>query len=709
MTESTLLHNVARLFNIQTIFYDVFGRLMQPPPEAILRVLRILGAPVERMDDLADALRQHRQFLWRRGIDPVIVAWDGAPIRLKLRLPSPLAALEPRYRIALESGEVFEGKGQTDSRTNTVERSIEGVGYVTQWINLPEKLPLGYHSLHLQFGDRTFESYVLSSALQSYGAADAEARRWGLFCPLYAFASQKSWGAGSFADLKRLIGFTRQRGGDFVGTLPLLATFLDEPFNPSPYAPVSRLFWNEFYLDVPRIPEFQRCPVARAMIRSSGFQSELERLRAAPLIEYRQLMALKRSTLEALLQTLMNRASKRRAAFERFIETHPQAQDYAAFRAKVEREGKAWELWETSHRDGRLEAGDYDERSKQYHLYVQWQAEEQMDALAEKAKTGEPALYLDFPLGVNRDGYDVWRERSVFALEASGGAPPDDFFTKGQNWGFPPLRPEGLRQQGYRYYIQCLRHHLRHARMLRIDHVMGVHRLYWIPHGFASTQGVYVHYPAEEFYAILSLESHRYHAQIVGENLGTVPPYVNNALAEHRIHGMHVSQFCVTADPQRALPEVARDAVASLNTHDTPTFAGFWQEMDIEDRLALELLSPPEAQILRQQRVSARKALIIFLKSQGWLKEDAPEPLDILRAWLAQLAKGDAYLVLVNLEDLWLEPLPQNVPGTWEERPNWKRKASVLFEQIRKSDSITAILKAIDEIRRRAPRPNSPV
>jgi 4-alpha-glucanotransferase len=701
MTLRNLLHNVARLFNTQTIFYDAFGCLREAPPEAVLRVLRILGAPVERMDDLADALRQRRQFLCRRGMDPVMVAWDGAPLWLKLRLPRPLAALELRYRIDLESGEFLEGKCQRDSRTKPVEQSIERVDYVTQWIHLPEKLPLGYHSLHLQADGCTFDAYVLSSALQSHGAANAEVRRWGLFCPLYAFASQKSWGAGNFSDLKRLIDFASQMGGDFVGTLPLLATFLDEPFNPSPYAPVSRLFWNEFYLDVTRIPEYQRCPAARAMIHSSLFQNELERLRAAPLIEYRQLMALKRRVLEELLHTLMNRASKRKSAFEHFIETHPQAQDYAAFRAKVEREGKPWELWEAAHRDGKLEAGDYDERSKQYHLYVQWQAEEQMHALAEKTRAGGAALYLDFPLGVNSDGYDVWRERPVFALGASGGAPPDDFFTKGQNWGFPPFRAEGLRQQGYRYYIQCLRHHLRHAGMLRIDHVMGLHRSYWIPHGFAPSEGVYVHYPAEEFYAILSLESRRYQAEIVGENLGTVPPYVDTALAKHRIHPMHVSQFCVTDDPQRPLPEIARDAVASLNTHDTPTFAGFWQGGDIQDRLSLELLSPSEAEGLLQQRASAREALITFLKSRGWLKEDAAEPLAILRAWLSQLSSGDAYLVLVNLEDLWLEPLPQNVPGTWAERPNWKRKASMSFEHVRKSDSVTAILKAIDEIRRR--------
>jgi 4-alpha-glucanotransferase len=702
MTERNLLHNVARLFNIQIDLYDGLGRLMQPPPEAILRVLNFLGAPVEHMDDLAGALRQRRQFLMQRAIEPVVVAVDGGPLRLKLRLPGPLAAAEPRYRIDLESGEFFEGKCQSDFRFKPVERCLEGGRYVAQWIIIPEKLPLGYHRLHLQVGALTFDSYVLSSPLQTYGATTANPRPWGLFCPLYALASEKNWGAGNFSDLETLIDLTGQMGGDFVGTLPSLSTFLDEPFNPSPYAPVSRLFWNEFYLDVTRILELQRSPVARLMLHSSGFQTDLENLRAAPWIEYRPAMALKRRVLEELLHTLMRRASKRRTNFERFIETHPQAQDYAAFRAKVEREGTPWELWPEAHRDGTLSAGDYDEKAKQYHLYVQWQAEEQMHALAEKSKAGGPALYLDFPLGVNRDGYDVWRERQVFALDASGGAPPDSFFTKGQNWGFPPLQPEGLRQQGYRYYIACLRHHLQHAGMLRIDHVMGLHRLFWIPRGFGPSEAVYVHYPADEFYAILSLESHRHQVQIVGENLGTVPPYVNTALAKHRIHGMHVSQFCLRADPQCAIQEPAHDEVASLNTHDTPTFAGFWQEKDIEDRLALGLLSSQQSQIERQQRASIREALITYLKSRGWLEGESPEPLAIMRAWLSQLATGDAYLLLLNLEDLWLEPLPQNVPGTWEERPNWKRKARFSLDEIRKMDSVTEILKAIDEIRSRA-------
>lgn len=700
MTEKRLLHTLARFYNIQTIFWDAFGNLIQSPPESILGVLRILGAPVEQMDDLADALRQRRHFLYQRAIDPVLVAWNGGPLRLKLRVPSQFAAAEPRYRIVLENGELLEGSCHKDRETRPAERSVEGVRYVTQVVLVPEKLPLGYHQLHFEIAGLGFDSHCLSSPLQAYRAEEGRARQWGLFCPVYAISSAQTWGAGNFSDLQGLADFANQRGGHFVGTLPLLSAFLDEPFNPSPYAPVSRLFWNEFYLDISSIPELQRSPAAKAMIHSAGVQTDLQSLRAAPMIDYRRLMALKRKVLEELLRCLMSQACERRESFEQFAAADPVAQDYAAFRAKVERERKPWEHWRAANRDGRLEAADYDENDKQYHLFVQWQAREQMRALADKARAGGPSLYLDFPLGVNRDGYDVWREREVFGLNASGGAPPDGFFTKGQDWGFPPLHPEGLRQQGYRYYIECLRHHLRHAGMLRIDHVMGLHRFYWIPHGFAATQGVYVRYRAEEFYAILTLESHRHEAQIVGENLGTVPPYVNASLAKHKIHGMHVSQFTVSANPANALAEAPDGTVASLDTHDTPTFAGFWNGDDIHDRMALGLLSTPEGDRQRRDRAASREAVTAYLRAHGWLEEEEPEPLAVLRAWLCYLANGNADLVLVNLEDLWLEPLPQNVPGTWEERPNWKRKAQFSLEQIHQMDTVAEILKTIDQLRK---------
>jgi 4-alpha-glucanotransferase len=692
------LHGLARLYKVQTAHYDGFGRRVEPPREAIFSVLRMLGAPVERMEDLADALRQRRQFLWRQTIEPVIVAWDGGPLSFNLRLPGQLAEAPVHHRVVLESGESVDGACRDDVRRRPAQRCIEGVPFVTRRVTLAQPLPFGYHHLYLRIGDLDIESYLFSAPSQTFASGESGAKRWGLFCPLYALASERSWGAGDFTDLESLAAFTGSLGGALVGTLPLLAAFLDEPYNPSPYAPVSRLFWNEFFLDIERIPELPHCPAARSII-STGFVTELNRLRAQPLVDYRQSMALKRRVLEALAGWLLSQASERRACFERFVASHPMAQDYAAFRAKAERERKPWHQWSEAARGGTLRAEDYDESVKQYHLYVQWQAHEQLGALAQKARSGGTALYLDFPLGVNRDGYDVWRERANFALEADGGAPPDGLFIKGQNWGFPPLHPEAIRRQGYRYYIQCLRNHLRYAGLLRLDHVMGLHRLYWIPRGFAACEGVYVHHRPDEFYAIVSLESHRQGAQIAGENLGTVPPYVNAAMAEHKIFGLYVGQFGVGADPQNAISPIPRSAVVSLNTHDTATFAGFWAGGDIRDRVELGLLTEEQAAAERGYRNAQKDALIRYLRSQGRLPDGEADPLAVLKAWLCHLSASGVELLLVNLEDSWLEALPQNVPGTWEERPNWRRKARHGLAAMRSLPSLLDILAAVDHTR----------
>jgi 4-alpha-glucanotransferase len=208
-----------------------------------------------------------------------------------------------------------------------------------------------------------------------------------------------------------------------------------------------------------------------------------------------------------------------------------------------------------------------------------------------------------------------------------------------------------------------------------------------------------VRYPAEEFFAVLNLESHRYRARIVGENLGTVPPAVNATMAKHKILGMHVAQFGVTGDPNHALDPVPEHAVASLNTHDTPTFAGFWTGADIGDRRELGLLTDEGTAKEHEVRARQRAALITYLKTGGWLETESADAEAVLRAWLSHLAAGNAEFLLINLEDLWLEPLPQNVPGTWDERPNWKRKTRYSLEQIRELPAVRETLKAIDERR----------
>ena len=701
MSETRQLRLLARLFGVQQSYYDVGGQLRQAIPDALLRVLRMLGAPVVKMSDVGGALRERQQYLFQQTMDPVVVVWDGDSAGLKLRVPRRWARAELKGVIALESGETVECALPDDPSAKPFERVIEGTSYVTRRVTISSSLPLGYHRLRLHIDALATEHYLFVAPPRAFGGKPTAKKSWGLFCPLYALSSAKSWGVGDFSDLNSLLDFVGELGGAAVGTLPLFSGFLAEPFNPSPYAPVSRLFWNEMFLDVQAIEEFDHCLAARSMIHSTIFAAELENLRAAAQVDYRRVMRLKREVLNELFRCLLKQPSERRARFERFCATHSLAQDYAAFYAKTDGERKSWQQWDGPSRDGKLRSGDYVEHLKQYHLFVQWLADSQVRALGAKTKSGGPALYLDFPLGVNRDGYDVWRERDVFALNASGGAPPDDFFVKGQNWGFPPLHPEGLRRQGYRYYINCVRHHLAYAKMLRIDHIMGLHRFYWVPDGLAPSEGVYVRYPAEEFFAVLNIESHRFRAQIVGENLGTVPAAVNAALARHNISGMHVGQFGVTCDPKQALHPVPERAVASLNTHDTPTFAGFWTGADVADRRDLGLLTDEAAAREREVRSRQRAALTAYLKTSGLLGDKTPDAAAVLRAWLAHLAASNTDFLLINLEDLWLEALPQNVPGTWDERPNWRRKARYSLEQIRELPGLRATLLMIDQLRKR--------
>ena len=698
MAARNALNQLARLYNIQSAYHDGLGILRRAPAEAILRVLQVLGAPLHRLDDAPDARRQRHQELWQRVIEPVVVVWENQPAILRTRVPSRLANATASFSIILENGATLAGTLGDDSISTSVTREVEGARFVTRRLVGLGQIPSGYHRLKLRIGELEVDGDLICAPPQAY-APPENTKRWGLFCPLYALRSSRDWGAGNFSDLRRLIDYTAGFGGHAVATLPMLASFLDEPFNPSPYAPVSRLFWNEFYLDVESIAELEHCTEAKSLL-SAGFVAELRRLRNAPLVPYRNTMARKREILEALLRCLLNSSSQRRSEFEIFIAGHPIAQDYAEFRAKSEGERKVWFAWPAENRQGRLRSEDYDAFRKLYHLYVQWQCAEQMAEVAARARHRGTALYLDFPLGVNPDGYDVWRHQDLFALGISGGAPPDELFTGGQNWGFPPLHPESIRVHGYRYYGDCLRHHMRSAGMLRIDHVMGLHRAYWVPDGFSATDGVYVHYRAPEFYAILNLESHRHQVQIVGENLGTVPEAVNTTLARRKIFGMHVGQFGISSDPNRALDATPADAVASLNTHDTATFMGFWQEKDIDDRIALGLLGNQQAESARRYRAAQRDALIAYLRSQGFIGEQSSEA-DVLRGWLTFLAAQPAQFLLINLEDLWLEPTPQNVPGTWQERPNWQRKARYSLEDIGSQAALHDLLQTISDIRNR--------
>lgn len=695
------LRALARAYGVQTAWHDILRRRREASPETLLAILRALGAPVAGAADVPAALRDRERAVWARVCDPVVVAWAGAPAEIVLRLPEARADGRILGRLRLEGGESRDMEWDLSRSPAANGARVEGGRYVTKGVFLPAGIPHGYHGLTVEVGSASCEALVISAPLRAWTAPAGEGgRAWGVFVPLYALRSERGSGSGDLTDLEGLLEWTAGLGGSVVGTLPLLSAFLTEPFHPSPYSPASRLFWNEFYVDPSRLAELRDCPAAQALMASPSFAAVLRELRASPRVDYRRGMALKREALREMASTFFAGGAERQGAFRAFLEEDPAVEDYAAFRAAGDRQRSPWPAWPSPLREAVVSPADYDDGDRRYHLYVQWAFHEQFGGIAARARGRGQSVYLDLPLGVSYDSYDVWRHRPLFALESSAGAPPDDFFVQGQDWGFPPMHPERIREDGYRYYRACLRHQLRYAGILRIDHVMGFHRFFWVPKGMGPKEGAYVRYRAEEFYAILALESHRHRARIVGEDLGTVPPYVRPAMARHGVGRMFVVQFGLEPDSAKALRPVPAGALACVNTHDMPTFASYWDGLDIEDRVALGLLDREAEGRERSRRRALKDALCAFLRAKGRLGGSAAGAGEALRACLAYLAASPAETVILNLEDLYLETEPQNVPGTWTERPNWMRKMRHPFEEVREMPRALEALREVDRLRR---------
>ena len=701
-----LLHKLAYLYGVQTAYYDANHHRHQASAEALLTILRLLGASVGTFHDVPSAWREQRQKLWQQSLQPVTVSWDGEPLTIQVRLPSTAAEAIFSGQLTLETGERQSLEWWGSKLPVTRAEEVGGIQYVVKNLTLPGRRPWGYHRLTLEVAGTLAETLIIAAPAKAYIPSErVRERMWGVFLPLYALHSEKSYGSGDSSDLEALMGWVAELGGNVVATLPLLASFLDEKFVPSPYSPSSRLLWNELYLDITKVPELQECPPAQVLLGSSPFQEEIKTLRRLPLVDYNRQIALKRRVLEELSHFFFAHATERLKALRRFAGAHPVVEDYACFQATCESRGSSWQSWPEPLREGVLSEGDYSEETKRYHLYVQWLAHHQLKDLSKIAHDKEILLYLDLPLGVNPNGYDVWRERNVFAIGVSTGAPPDAVFTKGQNWGFPPLHPEKIRGQGYRYTIACLQNNLRYAGILRIDHIMNLHRLYWIPNGLDAGQGVYVRYRAEELYAILTLESCRNKVILVGEDLGTVPPEVRPAMTQHGLQRMYVIHYELISSPQTAPRRPPPNSVASLNTHDMPPFASLWQSLDIKERLTLGLLDRSTARLERKTRRAIRETVVNYFYRKGWTKEATPDAQAVLRACIAFLSASPARVVLVNLEDLWLETQPQNVPGTIGSYPNWRRKARYSLEEFCQMSQVLDTLWEADHLRKREGQP----
>ena len=691
------LRELARSCGVQLGYRDATGRPRRASRETLVAVLGALGVPVDREADAAKALRIRSERHWARVVEPVVVAWNGGPAELRLRLPAASAVRPVPFRISRETGEELR------SSWDPTALPVAGTSgsHVELRATLPGGLPLGYHRLEVDpTGPAGLTcSTVISAPIRAPSPAQ---RSWGVFLPLYALRSERDWGVGDLTDLEALARWAADAGAGFVATLPLLAASLDEPFEPGPYDPASRLFWNELYVDVTRAPGLERVPESRAAIDDPRTRATIDRFRHGDLVDLRGAMALKRSVLEPLAAAFFAEPGiGDREAFDRFERATPALEAYARFAAARDRFRAPWWAWPAPMRDGAIDERDADPDRVRYHRYVQWVAASQLEAVAGSARARGVGLHLDVPVGVSRSSFDVWRDRDAFALEAGGGAPPDPFAAEGQDWGFPPLHPERIREDGYRYPIACLRHVLRFASAVRIDHVMGLHRLYWVPRGMDARDGAYVRYRSEELSAIVTLEAERAGAVVVGEDLGTVPAAVRRAMGRHGLHRTYVLGFALTVRPEETPMAVPERSFAAIETHDMAPFAAYWSGADIDERVALGVLDPEAAERERADRAALRVALLASPALARWLPDaEDPDPAEVLGACLRYLAASPARAVIVNLEDLWGETRFQNLPPAGDRYPSWRRRARYPVEAFGRLPGVLDTLEAMDRLRK---------
>ncbi|MGI2335234.1 MAG: 4-alpha-glucanotransferase [Dehalogenimonas sp.] len=652
-----------------------------------------MGVVVNNISEAADAAKRLKERRQGRLIEPVLIAWDGKLNFLPVKITPTDASINAE--LTLEGGNQVRHYAW-DNIVQFTHNPDQPASLQEIRLPFPELLPCGYHHLHLNVNEGEFACLVISAPVHAFTFAENQ-KYWGVFSPLYALRSESNWGIGDVGDLRCLNRFCADLAIDVIALLPLLPIFLKEHFNPSPYSPVSRSFWNEIYIEPAKIPELAECPEAAALFKSDDFQQKLNELRYHETVDYRQVAEIKRSLLEILAEDFFRRRPEPRwGQYQTYLFENHDVELYTRFRSISEERGAAWRDWPVSQRSGQIAESDCRPELLRYYRYSQFIIQTQLSDVISEIRRSDQSLYLDMPLGVHPDGYDAWREQGGLIQGVSVGAPPDSAFPGGQDWGFQPPHPEQQRENGYRSFIDAIRHQLKFAGILRLDHIMGLHRLFCIPTGKSPSEGVYIKYNAEEMYAILCLESQRHHAIIVGEDLGLVPPEVRPMMNRHQIYRSYITQYEMTGNTENPIPAPPHFSVAALNTHDLHPFAAFWSGEDIPERLKLGVINPERAGTETELRRNSKNELGKYLDADG-SKVSVGE---FGRSITEILAQSQVQLLLINVADLWDECRAQNIPGTVEQRPNWRIKNTLSLEKLKLDLSINNFLKRINRIRK---------
>ncbi|MGZ5256495.1 MAG: malto-oligosyltrehalose synthase, partial [Burkholderiales bacterium] len=728
VSANSALDALCRIYGVASEYKDIWGKTHRASDKTRTAILKALGA----IDDSADfnaALRAHEARLWQRTLPAVAVfRADVPPYRIHLRFKERDAKTIFRWTLALENGETRSGEFHPGDLEIIDRREIDTERYIETAFDWRDTLPLGYHRYALHgpgLGEDDWLSLIVGPpSCYLPPALGAGVRVWGAAVQLYSLRSERNWGMGDFTDLRTLIEQWEHRGAGVVGVNPLHALYPHNPAHASPYSPSSRVFLNVLYIDVEAVPDARESTEALAQMGSAEFHMALQAARATELVDYNAVAGLKLPVLEIAYRHFrehhLESEAERGRAFRRFQAAGgKRLREHALFEALQEhfhrQDASAWGwlLWpEEYQRPESLQVQEFADANVariEFYEYLQWNAAQQLErtgALARDLGYGV-GLYQDLAISIDRGGAESWANQDVYAVGASVGAPPDEVNLKGQNWGLPPLRPERLKDARYDSYIATLRANMRYSGALRIDHVMGLYRLYWIPPGGSAAEGAYVAYPFDDLLTILALESHRNECMVIGEDLGTVPDEVRAGLSRATVLSYRLLYFERSADGDYKRPhEYPKDALVAVSTHDLATLTGFWEGYDLDVRQKLNLFPSEE---LRAQyvvnRAQERARLVIALEREELMPEGAINPLaspmtpELALAVHAYLAQTPSRVFVVQLEDILGVREQANMPGTVEEQPNWRRKLPAMLEEIERDERFRKTAETLARIR----------
>lgn len=713
------LNRAAALCGVEHEYWDIFGRHHPTPPSVKQAILTSMGVDASSVESLDGAVEERLWRAWNRVGPATIVMGEEEAAEVKVNLDSGASNGRLRVEVHWEEGGSATAEYSLEDLPIVESAELRGRTFQRRRASLPEPLRTGYHRLVMTVsgdaGRAAAESRLIVGPERAYrpDSLIADDRRAaGITVSLYGVRSERNWGCGDTTDLHALVDWISQEvGGSFLGLNPLHAIHNRAPYNTSPYLPNCTFYRNYIYIDPERVEEFAASPRARTLFAQPKFQEALGCLRKAEFVEYEKVARLKQRFLKLLFRTFLREYREntiRAQTFRKWVEVEGDLLEaFAVYSAldevlhKRDQNLWLWTQWPEEYRDPAspavVEFAAKHWRLVLFHKYTQWLLDTQLaEAHRHAMEQGLPlGLYHDLALATDRFGSDLWAHRRFYVHGCRVGSPPDDFSPDGQDWSFPPPNAEQHRADGYEHFIESIRKSCRHGGALRIDHVMRFFRLFWIPEGLTAAHGAYVRDNPEELLRVLALESVRQKVVVVGEDLGTVEPSFRQALAKFGILSYRLLYFEKHPDGRfRLPPEYPHQALVSVTTHDLPTIAGFWTGRDIQCRRDAGTIDDGAYRSQMEDRVREKQRLLDTLFSlqllPDWVQRSAAElpqlTAELHSAIIGFLAMTPSLLLALNQEDLTREEYQQNLPGTTEQYPNWRRKMRYSVAELKSLD-----------------------